>query len=184
MKKCKDCNNLKTEEEFYPHRCVCKKCDYQRTRAYRAANRDKILAAGRARYQRNCEKLRAANKAWRQKDPARHNAARARWRQQNPLKARFTVMRVNAKKKGRQIPFTFEEWKRIFYDQSCAYCGGKSDGGIDRVNNQETYTIENCVPCCRLCNYIKRDLSLEQCFAHIRRMLAHSESKGLDNANL
>lgn len=82
------------EEEFYPHRCVCKKCDYQRTRAYRAANRDKILAAGRARYQRNC------------------------------------------------------------------------------------------VPCCSLCNYIKRDLSLEQCFAHIRRMLAHSESKGLDNANL
>jgi len=34
--------------------------------------------------------------------------------------------------------------------------------GIDRKDNNEGYIIENCVPCCKYCNYAKRHLSLEE----------------------
>jgi hypothetical protein len=31
--------------------------------------------------------------------------------------------------------------------------------GIDRVDNNKGYTIENCVPCCTAVNYAKLDMS-------------------------
>jgi 5-methylcytosine-specific restriction endonuclease McrA len=31
--------------------------------------------------------------------------------------------------------------------------------GIDRKNNSLEYTLENCVPCCRQCNFAKQGLS-------------------------
>lgn len=34
--------------------------------------------------------------------------------------------------------------------------------GIDRVNNEKGYLLENCVPCCIKCNTAKNNLSLEE----------------------
>ncbi len=54
--------------------------------------------------------------------------------------------------------------------QNCHYCGiepkkiSKSKfsiftyNGIDRKINNKGYTIDNCLPCCTLCNKAKRDL--------------------------
>ena len=41
------------------------------------------------------------------------------------------------------------------------YNGSIVANGIDRVDNQKGYSVENCVPCCRQCNFAKRDLSIE-----------------------
>jgi len=61
--------------------------------------------------------------------------------------------------------------------KDCLYCGTKpsnikktknsiGDGyrysGIDRVDSLKDYTIENAVPCCRICNYAKSNLSLKE----------------------
>ena len=32
--------------------------------------------------------------------------------------------------------------------------------GIDRIDNNKGYIIENCVPCCRECNFLKRDYNM------------------------
>jgi len=37
----------------------------------------------------------------------------------------------------------------------CYYCGGKENIGVDRVNNAESYTEQNCVSCCWSCNDMK-----------------------------
>jgi len=48
---------------------------------------------------------------------------------------------------------------------SCNYCGQKIDekknnfNGIDRINSDEDYTKENCVSCCKRCNYMKNKMS-------------------------
>lgn len=34
--------------------------------------------------------------------------------------------------------------------------------GLDRVDNTKAHTKENCVPCCKICNYAKRDLTTEE----------------------
>ena len=45
--------------------------------------------------------------------------------------------------------------------QPCAYCGRKIGNiGVDRVCNSEPYTAENTLPCCSVCNFMKRDLGL------------------------
>ncbi len=61
--------------------------------------------------------------------------------------------------------------------QPCAYCGVESSNerrgfkynGIDRVRNNEGYTKENSVACCRRCNQIKSNvLSGEEMLAAIK----------------
>lgn len=42
------------------------------------------------------------------------------------------------------------------------YYGGCLYTGIDRVNNNGGYTVDNIVPCCRRCNLAKRDSTLEE----------------------
>lgn len=32
--------------------------------------------------------------------------------------------------------------------------------GIDRIDNNRGYVKENCVPCCKTCNYAKRKMDL------------------------
>ena len=75
----------------------------------------------------------------------------------------------------RNIPFelTEEEFKKIA-QQNCYYCDSKPmprssrklNGefiytGIDRLNSEKGYTNENCVPCCKVCNYAKRDVLVD-----------------------
>lgn len=56
--------------------------------------------------------------------------------------------------------------------QSCHYCGKKGPNGIDRIINDTGYTLENCVSCCKHCNYVKGDLSLSDFQAWVKRFVA------------
>lgn len=42
--------------------------------------------------------------------------------------------------------------------------------GIDRVDNNVGYTIDNCVPCCSICNRMKGDMSTDDFLAHVKRI--------------
>lgn len=47
--------------------------------------------------------------------------------------------------------------------------------GIDRLDNSKPYTITNCVPCCKFCNYAKRDLKLSEFIDNIKRTYEYLE---------
>ena len=51
------------------------------------------------------------------------------------------------------------EFKSIV-EKECHYCGKEGPNGIDRYDNSTGYTKENCVSCCKHCNYVKGDLSI------------------------
>jgi hypothetical protein len=77
----------------------------------------------------------------------------------------------------------FEDFYNLS-QQNCYYCGEppsnitessrtrslkdeKESGifiynGLDRVDNNKVHTKENCVPCCKYCNYAKSDLTLKE----------------------
>jgi len=74
--------------------------------------------------------------------------------------------------KGRGIIFnlnknTLDE----LFKMKCTYCGNFKDGcnGIDRINSNLSYTINNCVSCCKTCNVMKLNFSerefLQKCLA-------------------
>ena len=70
--------------------------------------------------------------------------------------------------------------------KDCFYCGkapsqikyrGRSRenpyiyNGVDRMDNTKGYTLANAVPCCKMCNRIKMDHSVEELMAHLKCML-------------
>jgi hypothetical protein len=78
---------------------------------------------------------------------------------------------------SRKLEFSLPE--KLFFsmcESSCHYCNAapyaecgtcKWDErpvytGVDRKNNTIGYTVENCVPCCKVCNHAKHTMSYEE----------------------
>ena len=92
----------------------------------------------------------------------------------------------NAKIRGLCFDLEPDKAKSIM-EKNCCYCGdrpheicapkmynGKFVGnGIDRADSSKGYTSENCVPCCKTCNYAKRNLSQQEFFQWIDRLIVH-----------
>lgn len=75
----------------------------------------------------------------------------------------YNTYRNRAKKRNREFSLDPEDIE-LLCSSVCHYCGTPpSNGphrlvpyqGIDRVDNSLGYTLENSVPCCPKCNYMK-----------------------------
>lgn len=53
---------------------------------------------------------------------------------------------------------------------SCHLCGRSPALGIDRIDSTKKYTIDNCMACCSLCNYMKKDSTTDEFLAQVTRM--------------
>lgn len=77
------------------------------------------------------------------------------------LKTRFVRAKTQAKRRGLNWLIDFESWQSLVASNSCHYCLGElspTGCGLDRKDNEEGYTKDNVVPCCRLCNTIKASI--------------------------
>jgi len=89
----------------------------------------------------------------------------------------------NAKNKGYVFELTEEQFAEIT-KKDCFYCGAKPSNiyknhdsygeyvynGIDRIDNTRGYTIDNVVPCCKICNYKKGALTLQEFMEWIEKV--------------
>ncbi len=97
--------------------------------------------------------------------------------------------------KIKNINFDLSEDEFIFLTkQNCHYCGCEpsqisnkidSNGeyiynGIDRVNQDEGYTIDNCVSCCSECNYMKNTQSQDGFLSMVKRIYEYQNLVSLD----
>lgn len=84
----------------------------------------------------------------------------------------FNEYKNNAKKRNIEFNIKKEDFKKLT-SSNCHYCGvepsqkhtrsKKHNGqvkynGIDRVDNNIGYELENCVSCCKKCNFAKRKM--------------------------
>ena len=95
----------------------------------------------------------------------------------------LTSYRAAAKRRNLEFKLTRDQFRHLA-KQPCCYCGaepcnslGKNKlngdfvyNGIDRVNNAKGYTLDNTVPCCRLCNWAKGTLAPAEFEAWIVRL--------------
>ena len=89
---------------------------------------------------------------------------------------------------------TFEDMENLIY-KNCFYCNQEpqehsSDerykngkgifkrNGIDRLDNNIGYTVNNCVPCCSRCNTIKMDASYSEFIEKISQIYRIHVEKG------
>jgi hypothetical protein len=55
------------------------------------------------------------------------------------------------------------------------YNGNYLYNGIDRRNNIKGYTVENCVPCCKICNYFKKNMLEIEFLNHVNRIYRYQK---------
>ncbi len=95
--------------------------------------------------------------------------------------------KTNAKKRNLNFNLSKEEFKTIT-SSKCHYCGDEPKkefkrppsnnpfngnyvyNGIDRVNNNGGYVIDNCVSCCEACNRAKLKMSESEFLNHIEKI--------------
>lgn len=75
-------------------------------------------------------------------------------------------IKFKARQRGKDWQLTNVEAYKLIIG-ACHYCGYSpawptARVGIDRVDNNKGYTLDNCVSCCFTCNSAKGELSVEE----------------------
>lgn len=111
----------------------------------------------------------------------KYNAWQRRHRKLHPEihheRARTIKMRMKtgiggAKRRGYEWSISQEQFE-LLVQNVCHYCAGSlppCGSGLDRKDNDKGYTMDNVVPCCKVCNLIKGD------------RLTYEEMKAVGNA--
>lgn len=82
------------------------------------------------------------------------------WARRNDTKHRYNFYARNAQRNNRKFEISFESFKTLVETKPCYYCGSTGIRlGLDRIDNTKSYSFDNVVSCCRLCNRAKSDLS-------------------------
>lgn len=91
------------------------------------------------------------------------------------MRALIRRYKMQAKRRGYSFNLKDEQFAEIT-QKDCFYCGAKPNNiskgdrcngiyvynGIDRINSKKGYTLDNIVPCCRICNRAKSDLTFKE----------------------
>ncbi len=73
----------------------------------------------------------------------------------------YATYKDQAQRRGKEFHLSEEEFLQIT-SRSCYYCARDDKRmGVDRVDNDQGYTFDNCVACCALCNKMKGDWSVD-----------------------
>jgi len=99
-----------------------------------------------------------------------------------PLQYRYRMIRKGALRRGHRWGFKSPEGLRGYLDAPCHYCGGEVETrlALDRIDSMKGYTPGNVVSCCWRCNRCKVDLSTDEWYAHMEKILAHRKGGGED----
>ena len=73
---------------------------------------------------------------------------------------------------GRNCSYCGVEPKQLHKSHK-GYNGGYTYNGIDRIDPNVGYIVSNCIPCCKSCNYMKRNMKQEEFIDHIKAIIIH-----------
>ena len=102
----------------------------------------------------------------------------------------YNVYKHNAEIRSREFTLTTEQFKALT-SGTCVYCGltpsseyqtaSKNGGyiynGVDRIDNNIGYTLENCATCCKTCNWMKRVQTTEEFINSCKRIVDYTNHK-------
>lgn len=102
---------------------------------------------------------------------------------------KYVHYRNRAKTKGIKFELSKEDFRNIIL-QKCFYCGSEKDmhhtkrsvnglffsNGIDRIDSNRGYVLDNCVGCCKKCNIMKNKWSKEEFLNHISKIFKFNYS--------
>lgn len=109
----------------------------------------------------------------------------------------FNSYTRKANSRNQEFELSFNEFDKLI-SSPCHYCGIKPSNeykyksknstlfynGVDRVNNNIGYTVDNAVSCCKTCNFLKGRFNVDEFVEQIERIHSHcslSQQCGLKN---
>lgn len=145
---------------------------FQREKKYHQAYRDRKRAENFEAYRENINKVRSE---W--MDNNREHMRQ--WAKTN-LNYRLSKTKDSAVKRNKSWNIT-DDYAKELMTSPCHYCGlldlSARVNGIDRVDNALGYWPSNVVPCCKLCNYFKKNYTVDDFLAHARRITGHQQAR-------
>ena len=109
-------------------------------------------------------------------------------RTKNSINKKYDNYQAAARSRGIDFNLTAQEFA-LFWNRPCTYCDNSINTvGIDRVDNTKGYVASNCVPCCELCNKMKREQTkaefIAQCRKIVQRFDAESQEDKISGARV
>lgn len=104
------------------------------------------------------------------------------------LNVLFAEYRNGANIRGYEFSLSNDQFSNLI-KQGCFYCGRLPYkivkrrnasivvNGIDRVDNTKGYSVENCVPCCSVCNKAKMQMETSEFYKWIEMVYNHMKGK-------
>lgn len=131
--------------------------------AWKKRNPEKVRENMRLYYLKNKKKLTKQRKKYREENKQKVREQQRKYYQKTKYSAkyRYTKYRYGAEKRGYQFRLSLDEFCQLISSE-CHYCGADGRVGIDRRDNNTGYLIQNCVPCCSKCNYLKGKKSVDE----------------------
>lgn len=110
------------------------------------------------RYWANPEIHRARTAKYRLENPEKAAAAKYKWLRE---KGRYNRLVSRGKEREIEVSLTRDQYDTLVLGASCSYCMEplpKEGVGLDRIDNDKGYSLDNVLPCCGDCNYLRQDL--------------------------
>jgi hypothetical protein len=134
-------------------------------------------------------------KEW-QKNKLPEFIKRTRTNDESQVNRLYSDYKNRSKNKKLSFNLNIDDFK-ILTQKECYYCGNKPQkdiskriglknknfnikfiyNGIDRLNSNLGYNINNCVSCCYICNYAKRNLTLDEFYNWIENLINFRKTK-------
>ena len=138
--------------------------DYQKAkeyaREYNRKHKAEKTVYSRLWRKRNPEKEKAIGKRYREKHREERNKKireRLTQRRKEP-EFMFRQYKLGAGQRDYKWSLTFEQFM-TFWQKPCYYCGSSVGTiGLDRIDNNKGYVIDNITSCCGKCNLMKHIL--------------------------
>ena len=114
-------------------------------------------------------------KQWRENNPEK-NKENNKSRLEN-IKIHYSNYTRCAGDKNLDFEISQEEFNKIV-NEPCHYCNiiqERGFNGVDRLDSNTGYVIDNCVSCCKTCNYMKCSLSADVFLKRIEHILTYNK---------
>lgn len=127
---------------------------------------------GKKYHEKNKEIIKLKQKEYREKN----KEVRKKTIDKSNYKRAYKIAKWHSTKRGHEMLITEQQYNEC-RSKPCAYCGNLYFNGVDRVDSNITYTIDNIVSCCTHCNIIKMDYSVIEFLEHVYKISNYQRIK-------
>jgi len=92
----------------------------------------------------------------------------------NTIDGRYRRYKHEAKRRNIDFNITKNQFK-TYWKKKCYFCGGEIKTiGLDRIDNNKGYSIDNLKSCCKVCNRMKGKMSYPNFINHCKKIVSGS----------